>query len=216
MGKRGTMRTLKMMLALTAAALCLAVPVGADESDKLTILMFSRPVQLPGMTLPAGQYRFQLADVTEILPGNGWTEPSGSALVNLSALSSATSAFAYGSGTPVQVLSQVLVLDSDASAASTYSAAVGAVAYPPTTDLSISEGQETSLLRSHDAVWRDPGPNGNFTGAYTSYDRYQYVLVWREHNVVALISFEIDGFNLHFLQPLADREETRIQGVLRP
>jgi hypothetical protein len=59
------MRTLKMMLALTTAALCLAAPARADESDKLTLLTFSKPVQLPGITLPAGRYRFQLADVTE-------------------------------------------------------------------------------------------------------------------------------------------------------
>jgi len=59
------MRTLKMMIAITAATLCVSIPARADESDKLTYLTFSKPVQLPGVTLPAGRYRFQLADVEE-------------------------------------------------------------------------------------------------------------------------------------------------------
>jgi hypothetical protein len=33
------------------------------EVRRLTILTFSAPVQLPGMTLPAGKYRFEMADV---------------------------------------------------------------------------------------------------------------------------------------------------------
>lgn len=35
-----------------------AVPVQANECDKLTYLTFSAPVALPGVTLPAGTYRF--------------------------------------------------------------------------------------------------------------------------------------------------------------
>ena len=35
-----------------------ARPVQADECDKLTYLTFSAPVALPGVTLPAGTYRF--------------------------------------------------------------------------------------------------------------------------------------------------------------
>ena len=116
----------------------------------------------------------------------------------------------------MQVESQVLVLDSDASATAAYSAAVGAYPYPSTNEVSISEGQQTSVVRSVDPVWRDPGPNGNFTGAYTKYDHYQFVLVWREHNAVAIISFAIDDSNVRLLLKLADREETRIQGVLHP
>jgi len=54
-----------MLIAITAATLCVSVPARADESDKLTYLTFSKPVQLPGVTLPAGRYRFQLADVEE-------------------------------------------------------------------------------------------------------------------------------------------------------
>jgi hypothetical protein len=40
----------------------LAATAHADEWNKLTYLTFSGPVQLPGITLPAGTYRFQLAD----------------------------------------------------------------------------------------------------------------------------------------------------------
>jgi hypothetical protein len=36
----------------------------ADEFTKLTLLTFSGPVEVPGITLPAGTYRFQLADPT--------------------------------------------------------------------------------------------------------------------------------------------------------
>ena len=59
------MRILKTLLAVTALAVCVAAPARADESDKLTYLTFSKPVQLPGVTLPAGRYRFQLADTEE-------------------------------------------------------------------------------------------------------------------------------------------------------
>jgi hypothetical protein len=56
------MRILKTLLAAAAVAACVAAPARADESDKLTYLTFSKSVQLPGKTLPAGRYRFQLAD----------------------------------------------------------------------------------------------------------------------------------------------------------
>jgi len=59
------MRTLKMFVAITAATLCVSMPARADESDELTYLTFSKSVQLPGVTLPAGRYRFQLADTEE-------------------------------------------------------------------------------------------------------------------------------------------------------
>jgi hypothetical protein len=36
--------------------------VYADEFTKLTYVTFSAPVQVPGVTLPAGTYRFELAD----------------------------------------------------------------------------------------------------------------------------------------------------------
>src|SRR6202035_6022768 len=34
----------------------------SSVSDKLTIFTFSQPVELPGVTLPAGTYAFKLAD----------------------------------------------------------------------------------------------------------------------------------------------------------
>jgi hypothetical protein len=45
-------------------AVSLASPARADEFTKLTLLTFSGPVEVPGITLPAGTYRFQLADPT--------------------------------------------------------------------------------------------------------------------------------------------------------
>ena len=36
----------------------------ADEANKLTYFTFSAPVELPGMTLPAGTYAFKLLDTT--------------------------------------------------------------------------------------------------------------------------------------------------------
>jgi hypothetical protein len=54
-----------MMAAAGIAALCLSLPAHADENNKLTYLSFSKPIQLPGVTLPAGRYRFELADPVE-------------------------------------------------------------------------------------------------------------------------------------------------------
>ena len=55
------MRTI-LLTAVAAAALSLSTLAGADETSKLTKFTFSKPVQLPGKTLPAGTYRFELAD----------------------------------------------------------------------------------------------------------------------------------------------------------
>ena len=54
----------KWSIAFGAAmlSLSLAAPTHADEWNKLTYLTFSGPVQMPGVTLPAGTYRFELAD----------------------------------------------------------------------------------------------------------------------------------------------------------
>jgi hypothetical protein len=51
-------------IACSAALLTLglAATAHADEWNKLTYLTFSGPVQLPGITLTAGTYRFELAD----------------------------------------------------------------------------------------------------------------------------------------------------------
>jgi hypothetical protein len=51
--------------ALCGAAMlvaCLAPAAHADEWTKLTYFTFSAPVELPGMALPAGSYKFELAD----------------------------------------------------------------------------------------------------------------------------------------------------------
>jgi len=59
------MRLLTIAIAVAVSALCLSLPSQADESNKLTYVTFSKSVQLPGVTLPAGRYRFELADVVE-------------------------------------------------------------------------------------------------------------------------------------------------------
>lgn len=59
------MRLFQTAIAITAAALCLSLPARADEANKLTYVIFSKSVQLPGVTLPAGRYRFELADVVD-------------------------------------------------------------------------------------------------------------------------------------------------------
>jgi len=56
------MRLLKVVCCAAAITLCLAPGARADEWNKKTFLTFSGPVQIPGATLPAGTYQFQLAD----------------------------------------------------------------------------------------------------------------------------------------------------------
>ena len=58
------MRTWKIALGATVFAAGLATSAHADEFTKLTLLTFSGPVDVPGITLPAGTYRFELADPT--------------------------------------------------------------------------------------------------------------------------------------------------------
>ena len=60
------MRALRMIGGAIVLAAVLAPAVHAQdvaEVRRLTILTFSAPVQLPGMTLPAGKYRFEMADI---------------------------------------------------------------------------------------------------------------------------------------------------------
>jgi hypothetical protein len=52
----------KLACGAAIVAVGLASPVHADEYTKLTLLTFSGPVDIPGKTLPAGTYRFALAD----------------------------------------------------------------------------------------------------------------------------------------------------------
>lgn len=54
-----------ILTAIATAALSISTLAGADETSKLTKFTFSKPVQLPGKTLPAGTYRFELADPQE-------------------------------------------------------------------------------------------------------------------------------------------------------
>ena len=54
----------KVFIAACAVAMLAAAPSTARASafDKLMILTFNQPVSLPHVTLPAGTYRFELAD----------------------------------------------------------------------------------------------------------------------------------------------------------
>jgi len=54
------MKHLIIISSVLAVALVgvLATPAHADECNKLAYLTFSAPVELPGVTLPAGTYRF--------------------------------------------------------------------------------------------------------------------------------------------------------------
>ena len=59
------MRTILRMATVAAVLLSVCTPARADENNKLTYFTFSKPFQLPGKTLPAGKYRFELADPQE-------------------------------------------------------------------------------------------------------------------------------------------------------
>ncbi len=56
------MRMVRVMCGAALLALCIAPAAHADEWTKLTYFTFSAPVDMPGVTLPAGTYRFELAD----------------------------------------------------------------------------------------------------------------------------------------------------------
>lgn len=56
------MRVIKSLCCAAAMTLLIASGAHADEWNKKTYLTFSGPVQIPGATLPAGTYLFQLAD----------------------------------------------------------------------------------------------------------------------------------------------------------
>jgi len=59
------MRVATWMTTIAVAAFCLSTQARADESTKLTNFTFNKPVQLPGVTLQPGRYRFELADPDE-------------------------------------------------------------------------------------------------------------------------------------------------------
>jgi len=56
------MRTWRMACGTAVLVFGLATAAHADEWTKLTYLTFSGPVNMPGITLPAGTYRFELMD----------------------------------------------------------------------------------------------------------------------------------------------------------
>jgi hypothetical protein len=60
------MHVVKTLCCAAILTIALAPSARADEWNKKTILTFSGPVQIPGVTLPAGSYVFKLADI----PGN--------------------------------------------------------------------------------------------------------------------------------------------------
>lgn len=75
------MRQVKSILGvLCSAAMLMAVtaePAAAQNFNRHTVVTFSTPVELPGMTLPAGTYTFRLSDstsdrnVVHVLDANG-------------------------------------------------------------------------------------------------------------------------------------------------
>lgn len=56
------MRKVRVLCGAAILAACLAPAAQADEFTKLTYFTFSAPVEVPGMVLPAGSYKFELAD----------------------------------------------------------------------------------------------------------------------------------------------------------
>ena len=75
-------RIVGLVCAVTVFVCLTAAPVSAQPLDKRTLFTFSGPVALPGVTLPAGQYLFRLADpnssskVVQVLNADG-TKPYG-------------------------------------------------------------------------------------------------------------------------------------------
>jgi hypothetical protein len=56
------MYKVRMLCGAAILAACLAPAAHADEWTKLTYFTFSAPVEMPGIVLPAGSYKFELAD----------------------------------------------------------------------------------------------------------------------------------------------------------
>src|SRR5215468_613631 len=57
-----SLKYVRRAFGLGVAVVLVASVVHAQPSDKRTFFTFSRPVTLPGVTLPAGKYVFRLAD----------------------------------------------------------------------------------------------------------------------------------------------------------
>ena len=56
------MLKLRVFCGVAMLAACLAPAAHADEWSKLTYFTFNAPVEMPGIVLPAGTYKFELAD----------------------------------------------------------------------------------------------------------------------------------------------------------
>src|SRR5437667_1622687 len=56
------MHKLRLLSGVAMLVALLAPAAHADEWTKLTYFTFSAPVEVPGMVLPAGTYKFELAD----------------------------------------------------------------------------------------------------------------------------------------------------------
>jgi hypothetical protein len=73
---------IRIACAVATVAACTVATAFAQPVDKRTLFTFSGPVTLPGVTLPAGQYLFRLADpntsakVVQVLSADG-TKPYG-------------------------------------------------------------------------------------------------------------------------------------------
>jgi hypothetical protein len=57
-----TTRILRVVFGVGVLAMVMAAAALAQTNDKRTVFTFNRPISLPGVTLPAGQYTFALAD----------------------------------------------------------------------------------------------------------------------------------------------------------
>jgi hypothetical protein len=70
-----TSKTLYGVTCAVAMLACSAGTASAQPADKRTVFSFSGPVAMPGVTLPAGQYVFRVADaggrVIQVLSGDG-------------------------------------------------------------------------------------------------------------------------------------------------
>jgi hypothetical protein len=75
-------RIIGLACAVAVFVCLMAAPAAGQPLDKRTLFTFSGPITLPGVTLPAGQYLFRLADpnssskVVQVLNADG-TEPYG-------------------------------------------------------------------------------------------------------------------------------------------
>jgi hypothetical protein len=70
-------RVFGLACAVTVFVWLISAPASAQPLDQRTLFTFSGPVALPGLTLPAGQYLFRLADphssskVVQVLNADG-------------------------------------------------------------------------------------------------------------------------------------------------